>query len=115
MENVTVSNRCLWDVTQLARNEWRTVGDNSPFSGPSIGPMTTVTFPVQSTAEASADTEPAPCGTIPSIAQAYSLNLTLVPAGGGRVNYVSLWPSGYPQPFVSTLDDTQGLIVSNAA
>ena len=63
----------------------------SPFSGPSIAPMTTVTFPVQSAAEASADTEPAPCGTIPSIAQAYSLNLTLVPAGGGRVNYVSLW------------------------
>jgi hypothetical protein len=29
MENVTVSNRCLWDVTQLARNEWRTVGDNT--------------------------------------------------------------------------------------
>lgn len=39
----------------------------SPFSGPSIAPMTTVTFPVQSSTEASADTEPAPCGTIPSI------------------------------------------------
>jgi hypothetical protein len=77
--------------------------------------MTTVTFPVQSAAEAAADTEPAPCGTIPSIAQAYSLNLTLVPAAGGHVDYVSLWPSGYPQPYVSTLDDVQGLIVSNAA
>jgi hypothetical protein len=85
---------------------------SSPFSGPSIAPMTTVTFPVQ---EASGNTAPAPCGTIPSIAQAYSFNLTLVPAGGGRVNYVSMWPSGYPQPFVSTLDDVQGLIVSNAA
>jgi hypothetical protein len=29
MDNVTVSHRCLWDVTQLARNEWRTVGDNA--------------------------------------------------------------------------------------
>jgi hypothetical protein len=84
----------------------------SPFSGPSLAPMTTATFPVQ---EASGNTAPAPCGTIPSIAQAYSFNLTLVPAGGGRVNYVSMWPSGHPQPVVSTLDDVQGLIVSNAA
>jgi hypothetical protein len=38
-----------------------------------------------------------------------------VPAAGGHVDYVSLWPSGFPQPYVSTLDDVQGLIVSNAA
>jgi len=85
----------------------------SPFSGPSIASTTTVTFPVQSPTEASADTEPAPCGVIPSIAQAYSLNLTVVPAG--RVNYVTMWPAGSTQPFVSTLDDPQGAIISNAA
>jgi hypothetical protein len=51
----------------------------APFSGPSIGATATVTFPVQSATEASTDTTPAPCGTIPSIAQAYSLNLTVVP------------------------------------
>ena len=67
----------------------------APFSGPSIPAMTTVTFPVQSSAEASADTTPAPCGTIPSIAQAYSLNLTVVPVAGGAVDYISMWPSGY--------------------
>ncbi len=72
---------------------------------------------MQSPTEASTNTAPAPCGVIPSIAQAYSFNLTVVPAGaaGAPVDYVSLWPSGSPQPFVSTLDDPQGLIVSNAA
>lgn len=87
----------------------------SPFSGPSIAPMTTVTFPVQSATEATADTEPAPCGTIPSIAQAYSLNLTVVPHAGGAVDYVSMWQSGYTKPFVATLNDPQGAIVANAA
>ena len=75
----------------------------------------TITIPVQSAAEASANTTPAPCGVIPSTAQAYSFNLTVVPAAGGAVDYVSLWPAGSAQPVVSTLDDPQGLIVSNAA
>src|SRR5579862_8253557 len=67
----------------------------SPFSGPSIAPMTTVTFPVQSAAEASANTAPAPCGTIPSIAQAYSFNVTVVPhTPSGAVDYISMWPAG---------------------
>jgi hypothetical protein len=87
----------------------------APFSGPSIPSKGTITIPVQSAAEASANTMPAPCGVIPSTAQAYSFNLTVVPAAGGAVDYVSLWPAGSAQPFVSTLDDPQGLIVSNAA
>jgi hypothetical protein len=50
-----------------------------PFSGPSITAGGTATFPVQSATEASTNTTPAPCGAVPSIAQAYSLNLTVVP------------------------------------
>ena len=87
----------------------------APFSGPSIPATMSVTFPVQSAAEAAADTTPAPCGTIPSIAQAYSLNLTVVPVAGGAVDYISMWPSGYSQPFVATLNDPQGAVVANAA
>jgi len=87
----------------------------APFSGPSILGGGTITIPVQSATEASTDTEPAPCGVIPSVARAYSINLTVVPAGTGRVDYVSLWPAGSTQPVVSTLDDPQGLIVANAA
>jgi hypothetical protein len=87
----------------------------NPFAGPSILAMGTLTIPVQSPSEASADTLPAPCGVIPSTAQAYSFNLTVVPADGGAVDYVSMWPAGSPKPFVSTLDDPEGLIVANAA
>ena len=97
------------------RGARRTSTGSAPFSGPSIAATTTVTFPVQSATEASTDTTPAPCGTIPSIAQAYSLNLTVVPVAGGAVDYISMWPSGYAQPFVATLNDPQGAIVANAA
>ncbi len=86
-----------------------------PFSGPSLPAGGTLTIPVQSFDEASANTEPAPCGAIPSTAQAYSFNLTVVPHDGGPVDYVSLWPTGFTQPFVSTLNDPEGLIVANAA
>jgi hypothetical protein len=87
----------------------------APFSGPSIPPAGTLTIPVQSATEASTNTTPAPCGVIPSIVQAYSINLTVVPHEGGAVDYVSLWPAGSTRPFVSTLNDPQGLIVANAA
>ena len=88
---------------------------NAPFDGPSIPGGGTATFPVQSSSEASANTMPAPCGVIPSIAEAYSFNLTVIPSGGGSVGYVTLWPAGGTQPFVATLNDGQGLIVNNAA
>jgi sugar lactone lactonase YvrE len=87
----------------------------APFSGPSIPSGGTLTIPVQSATEASTNTAPAPCGVIPSIAQAYSINVTLIPHAGGPVDYITLWPAGSTQPVVSTLDDPQGLIVSNAA
>ncbi len=70
---------------------------------------------MQSPTEATDNTTPAPCGAIPSIAQAYSFNLTVVPVAGGAVDYVSMWPAGSTQPVVATLDDPQGAIVSNAA
>ena len=75
----------------------------APFSGPSIPPAGTVTIPVQSASEATANTMPAPCGVIPSIAQAYSFNVTVVPAAGGPIGYLTLWPAGSPQPVVATL------------
>jgi Chaperone of endosialidase len=87
----------------------------APFSGPSIAGSGTVTFPVQSYSEATANTAPAPCGSISSIAEAYSFNVTVIPHARDAANYVTLWPAGSPQPVVSTLDDSQGLIVANAA
>ncbi len=85
-----------------------------PFAGPSLMAGQTATFPLQSTTE-QATTEPAPCGVIPTIAQAYSFNVTVVPHAAGAVNYVTVWPAGATRPVVSTLNDSQGLIVANAA
>ncbi len=50
---------------------------------------------------------------IPANAQAYSLNVTVVPPG--PLTYLSIWPTGQPQPVVSTLNSFDGLIVANAA
>lgn len=86
-----------------------------PFIGPSIPGSATVTFPVQSYTEAITNTTPAPCGSISSIAEAYSFNVTVIPHARGAVNYVTVWPAGSPRPVVSTLDDTPGLTVANAA
>jgi len=50
---------------------------------------------------------------VPSTAQAHSLNFTAVPPG--PFLYLSVWPTGQPQPTVSTLNDLPGTIVANAA
>src|ERR1019366_295835 len=89
---------------------------STPFNGPYIPAGGTVTFPVQSSTE-TATTPPSPCGPIPSIAQAYSLNLTIVPHPlGTPVNYVTMWPdNGSAIPSVSTLNDQPGAVVANSA
>jgi hypothetical protein len=55
---------------------------------------------------------PASACAIPSTAQAYSLNVAVVPAGA--LGYLTLWPRGQEQPLVSTLN-SDGRIKSNAA
>jgi len=50
---------------------------------------------------------------IPTSAQAYSLNVTAVP--DGQLGYLTIWPTGEPQPEVSTLNSPDGRIKANAA
>ncbi len=50
---------------------------------------------------------------IPLNAQAYALNVTVVPSG--PLPYLTLWPTGNPQPGVSTLNSWKGEVVANAA
>lgn len=52
------------------------------------------------------------CG-VPAAAQAYSLNITVVPRG--PLSYLSVFPTGAGQPLVSTLNAFDGGVVSNAA
>jgi hypothetical protein len=51
--------------------------------------------------------------SIPPTAQAYALNVTVVPQG--PLSYVTLWPTGQTKPFVSTLNSPGGIAVANAA
>jgi hypothetical protein len=52
------------------------------------------------------------CGA-PATSKAYSLNATVVPPAG--LGFLSLWNTGGLQPGVSTLNDSDGTIVANAA
>jgi len=73
-----------------------------PFGGPEMAGGSTRSYAV-----------PASACSIPSSAQAYSLNATVVPSGG--LGYLTLWPTGITQPLVSTLNAQDGAQTSNAA
>jgi len=50
---------------------------------------------------------------IPSTAGAYALNVTVVPQGS--LGYLTVWPTGESQPYVSTLNSYDGRVKANAA
>ena len=52
---------------------------------------------------------------IPSSAQAYSMNFTVVPYNGEPMEYLTVWPQGSQQPVVSTLNNLTATTVANAA
>ncbi len=74
---------------------------NGPLGGPTIAGGVTRNVPVQRACN------------IPSSAQAYSLNLTVVPKGA--LGYLSSWPAGQAQPLVSTLNAPYEAVTANAA
>jgi hypothetical protein len=73
-----------------------------PLGGPIMPGDSQRTFPV-STSD---------CG-IPAGVQAYSLNVTVVPTS--VLAFLTLGPTGKERPFVSTLNDYNGIILANAA
>ncbi len=75
---------------------------NGPFGGPELPAGSIREFDIPHSA----------CG-IPSTAVAYSLNVTVVPSGS--LNYLTLWPTGEPEPYVSTLNSYDGRVKANAA
>jgi len=72
------------------------------FGGPSLAGGQSRDYPITASA----------CG-LPSAARAYSLNATVLPRTA--LSYLTLWPTGQPQPFVSTLNAFDGSVVANAA
>ena len=80
-----------------------TRGPNGPLGGPFLAGGMERDFPIlQATS----------CN-IPSKAQLYSLNITAVPHS--RLGYLTVWPAGFPQPLVSTLNAPTGTNTANAA
>jgi hypothetical protein len=77
---------------------------NGTFGGPPIAAQTSRDFPLQSTTACS----------IPSTAQAYSLNITAVPSDS-TAGYLSAWPTGQTQPTVSTVNYANQVVVANGA
>jgi YVTN family beta-propeller protein len=55
----------------------------------------------------------APSCAIPTSAAAYSFNVSVVPEG--YLGYLTVWPTGEPQPLVSTLNSLDGRIKADAA
>ncbi len=80
-----------------------TRGAAGPLGGPFVPGNGSRDFPIASSTSCS----------IPNTAQAYSLNLTVVPHG--TLGYVTLWPTGQTQPVVSTLNSPDGRVKANAS
>lgn len=100
VSNPTSSSGMLVPVTPCRVADTRQgVGS---FGGPSLAAGSTRSFPIPASA----------CG-IPANASAYVLNVTAVPAG--PLQYLTLWPAGQPQPYVSTLNSSDGRVVANEA
>src|SRR5437763_873788 len=74
-----------------------------PLGGPTLVGNQGRTFPILSSA----------CN-IPASAQAYSLNYTAVPKEP-KLSFLTTWPSGQPQPMVSTLNASTSTVTANAA
>jgi hypothetical protein len=79
-----------------------TRGATGSLGGPSMAAGSTRSFPLPAGS----------CG-LPANASAYSVNVTVVPHA--KLSYLSVWPTGYPKPLVSTLNSLDGRIVANAA
>jgi hypothetical protein len=78
-------------------------GFTAPFGSPSLSAGASRTFPIQASAMC----------TVPSIAQAYSFNVTVVPSTPS--GFITAYPTGQPLPLAATLVWSQGAITSNAA
>ena len=81
-----------------------TRGATGPLGGPILHKEQQRDFPVRASA----------CN-IPSAAQAYSMNFTVIPKNGKSLGYLTVWPKGQSMPTVSTLNAPTGTITANAA
>ncbi len=77
-------------------------GKTGAFGPPRLEAYSQRDFPIQASA----------CN-VPTTAQAYSLNVTVIPPG--PVDFLSMWPAGGSYPGASTLNAPAGRMIANAA
>jgi len=98
-------------ITPCRVVDTRVASFGSSFGPPSLVGGVTRTFPIRTTTNCA----------IPFAAVAYSFNVTVTPVVTPGVNppgylgYLTLWPTGAPQPNASTLNNYLGTVVFNAA
>lgn len=98
----------FYTATPCRVADTRGFGFTGAFGPPTIAGASSRSFPI-----------PTSSCAIPSSSRAYSLGMTVVPPG--ELTYLTTWPSGQSQPFVSTLNDfsygtvVPGRVVANAA
>jgi hypothetical protein len=80
-----------------------TNGPNGTLVGPSLTGNTSRTFPLPTS----------PTCNLPVTAQAYSLNLAVVPQG--PLGFLTAWPTGQTQPGTANLSSTTGTVTASAA
>jgi hypothetical protein len=78
------------------------IGKTGAFGPPGLSPFAVRDIPMLAS----------PCA-IPGSAQAYSVNIAVLPPG--PVSFLSAWPTGQPYPGVAMLNSPDGSIQSNAA
>ena len=97
------SELAFYPVTPCRIVDTRTgYGKSGAFGPPALAAYSGRTFPIRSSS----------CN-VPVNAQAYALNLTVVPPG--PLSFLSIWPADKPFPGVSTLNSNDGSIIANAA
>src|SRR5207253_1790571 len=85
----------------------RGLGQTGPFGTPTLAANATRNVPIP--------THPL-CTGIPASAGAYSLNITVTNTGASPFGFIKIWPSGAPEPNVSTLNwSSAGQTIANAA
>src|SRR5262249_11821532 len=80
-----------------------TSGFPGAFGPPSLIGGFSRTFPFQSSTAC----------PLPAIAQAYSVNIAVVPAG--FLDFITVWPTGQPRPNAATLNSYVATVIANAA
>ncbi|HEX9147956.1 MAG TPA: hypothetical protein VF958_02220 [Thermoanaerobaculia bacterium] len=91
-------------VAMLPCRVFDTRGPNGPYGGPRLLANTTRNFDIDS----------GPCTGIPTGVDAYSMNFGAILPDGAN-SFITIWPTGFGMPTVSSINPIQGAVVANAA